>query len=58
VSERERLAQQAERDSVEMKKIEYMRRHLGDHFDGTVAGVTAFGFFVLLDRSSWRGWSM
>jgi ribonuclease R len=49
-SERERLAQQAERDSVEMKKIEYMRRHLGDHFDGTVAGVTAFGFFVLLDQ--------
>ncbi len=49
-SERERLAQQAERDSVEMKKIEYMRRHLGDDFEGTIAGVTAFGFFVLLDK--------
>ncbi len=49
-SERERMAQQAERDSVEMKKIEYMRRHLGDEFDGTIAGVTAFGFFVLLER--------
>jgi ribonuclease R len=49
-SERERLAQRAERDSVEMKKIEYMRRHLGDDFEGTIAGVTAFGFFVLLDR--------
>jgi ribonuclease R len=49
-SERERVAQQAERDSVEMKKIEYMRRHLGDEFDGTIAGVTSFGFFVLLER--------
>jgi ribonuclease R len=49
-SARERVAQQAERDSVEMKKIEYMRRHLGDDFDGTISGVTAFGFFVLLDR--------
>jgi ribonuclease R len=49
-SERERVAQQAERDSVEMKKIEYMRRHLGEDFDGTIAGVTSFGFFVLLER--------
>ncbi len=49
-SARERVAQQAERDSVEMKKIEYMRRHLGEDFDGTISGVTAFGFFVLLDR--------
>jgi ribonuclease R len=49
-SERERVAQKAERDSVEMKKIEFMRRHLGDEFEGTIAAVTAFGFFVLLDR--------
>jgi ribonuclease R len=49
-SERERLAQQAERDSVEMKKIEFMSRHLGDEFDGTISGVTSFGLFVLLDR--------
>jgi len=49
-SERERIAQQAERDSVDLKKIEFMERHLGDRFDGTIAGVTAFGFFVLLDE--------
>ena len=49
-SERERIAQRAERDSVEMKKIEFMRRHLGEEFEGTVASVTSFGFFVLLDR--------
>jgi ribonuclease R len=49
-SQQERLAQLAERDSIEMKKIEYMRRHLGDSFEGTISSVTSFGFFVLLDR--------
>jgi hypothetical protein len=32
-----------------MKKIEFMERHLGDRFTGTISGVVAFGFFVLLD---------
>lgn len=48
-SERERTAEAAERDSVELKKIEYMRRHLGDEFEGTISGVTGFGLFVLLE---------
>lgn len=48
-SERERLAMEAERDSVELKKIEFLRRHLGDEFWGTISGVAAYGFFVLLD---------
>jgi ribonuclease R len=48
-STREREAMQAERDSVELKKIEYMERHLGDHFHGTISGVTSYGVFVLMD---------
>jgi ribonuclease R len=48
-SMREREAMEAERDSVELKKMEYMERHVGDEFEGTVSGVTAFGLFVLLD---------
>jgi len=48
-SERERRAESAERDSVELKKIQYMTRHLGDTFEGTIAGVTGFGMFILLD---------
>ncbi|MEJ2540068.1 MAG: ribonuclease R [Gemmatimonadota bacterium] len=47
---REQAATAAERDSVDLKKIEYMERHLGDEFDGTISGVTAFGAFVLLDE--------
>lgn len=49
-SEQERRAEAAERDSVELKKIEYMTRHLGDTFEGTISGVTGFGLFVLLDE--------
>ena len=48
-SERERVAVDAERDSIELKKVEFMERHLGDEFLGTISGVAAFGFFVLLD---------
>jgi ribonuclease R len=47
---REQAAATAERDSIDLKKIEYMERHLGDEFDGTISGVTAFGAFVLLDE--------
>ncbi len=49
-SERERVAVDAERDSVDLKKVEFMQRHVGDEFEGTVSGVTSFGLFVLLDR--------
>jgi ribonuclease R len=48
-SERERAAVAAERDSIDLKKVEFMARHLGGEFAGTIARVTAFGFFVLLD---------
>ncbi len=48
-SERERVAVAAERDSIELKKVEFMERHLGAEFDGTISGVRAFGFHVLLD---------
>ena len=49
-SVRERMAMEAERESVDLKRIEYMERHLGDVFDGTVSGVTSFGLFVMLDE--------
>lgn len=49
-SERERVAVGAERDSIDLKKVEFMQQHVGDQFDGTVSGVTSFGLFVLLDR--------
>jgi len=47
---REREAMEAERDSVELKKLEFMERQLGDEFSGTVSGVASYGLFVLLDN--------
>jgi ribonuclease R len=49
-SERERVAVDAERDSVALKKVEFMEQRLGEAFNGTISGVTAFGLFVLLDE--------
>ena len=48
-SQRERSAVEAERDSVDAMKVEFMQRHLGDDFAGSISGVAAFGIFVLLD---------
>ncbi|KAA0894003.1 ribonuclease R [Oryzomonas rubra] len=49
-SKRERVAMEAERDVVEMKKVQYMQQHLGEEFDGYITGVTGFGFFVELEE--------
>lgn len=45
-SESERVAEQAERESVRFKQVEYARDHVGDSFSGVVSGVTNFGVFV------------
>jgi ribonuclease R len=46
----ERNAVDAERDSIDLKKVEFMERHLEDEFEGTISGVTSFGFFVRLNE--------
>jgi len=48
-SERERNAAEAERASVRVMQVEYMKRHLGDECTGIISGVTNFGFFVKID---------
>lgn len=47
-SERERAAAEAERETVDLKKVEYMAQFVGEEFDGVINGVTAFGLFVEL----------
>lgn len=49
-SNRERLATEAERETTDMKKIEYMAQFVGEEFAGVISGVTAFGIFVELDN--------
>ena len=42
----ERRADDATRDVSDFLKCEYMQDHLGDSFEGVIAAVTGFGFFV------------
>lgn len=49
-SERERVAEAAEREMVELKKCQYMLGHIGERFDGYVSGVVPYGFFVELEE--------
>jgi len=46
---REQGAEEAERATVALKKVEFMERHLGDVFTGRVSGVAPFGIFVTLE---------
>jgi ribonuclease R len=47
-SRRERVALDAEREIVQLKKIQFMQDKVGTTYDGFVSGVAAFGFFVEL----------
>ncbi len=49
-SERERRAEEAEMETVRAKMAEWMEGRVGQVFEGTVSGVTAFGIFVQLDN--------
>lgn len=50
-SERERSAEEAEREYEDLKKAEYMQQHIGETFTGIVSGITSFGMFVELDNT-------
>lgn len=49
-SERERIAQDAERECDQLKMVEYMLDHIGEEYDGLISGVTQFGLFVQLQN--------
>ena len=50
-SERERRAEEAERETVKLKKVAYMENHLGDVFDGIISGVTSWGVYVEMSNT-------
>jgi ribonuclease R len=47
-SERERRADEAERELVQWKKVRFMADKVGDEFDGYITGVASFGLFIEL----------
>ncbi|NJJ41812.1 ribonuclease R [Paenibacillus apii] len=50
-SERERVAVEAERDTEQLKKAEYMLDKVGEEFEAMVSSVTSFGMFVELENT-------
>ena len=50
-SDREKIAQKSERDSVDLKKAEFMQDKIGQIYEGVVSGVTSFGLFVELENT-------
>ena len=50
-SETEKIAQKAERDSIDLKKAEYMQNKIGEIYEGIISGVTSFGLFVELENT-------
>jgi len=49
LSQRERVAMEAEREIVDRYQVRFMREKIGEEFEGVISGVTAFGFFVELN---------
>lgn len=49
-SEKEIQAEEAEREAVKLKVVQYMAEHVGTTFNAQISGVIASGFFVMLDN--------
>lgn len=47
----ERRAEEAERETVKLKKCEFMTKRIGQVFEGVISGVTNWGFYVELPNT-------
>lgn len=50
-SEMERRADEAERETDKLKKVQYMEKHLGEVFEGVISSVTGWGLYVELPNT-------
>ena len=50
-SERERVAQKVERDSIDIKMAEFMHNKIGNEYEGIISNITSFGVFVELENT-------
>ncbi|ODS89814.1 MAG: ribonuclease R [Chryseobacterium sp. SCN 40-13] len=51
----ERLAADAERDSIKFMQVKFMEKHLGEVFEGVISGVAEFGFWVAIPENGAEG---
>ena len=54
-SMRERSATEAERDSIKIAGVQFLKRHVGDQFEATISGVMPFGLFCELNQFGIEG---
>ncbi len=50
-SEREKVAQKAEREAEYIKKAEFMQNKIGEIYEGIISSITSFGIFVELENT-------
>ena len=50
-SSRERLADEAERETDKAKKVQFMEHHIGEEFTGVISGISNYGFYVELPNT-------
>lgn len=50
-SQRERRADEAERETDKLKKVEYMSEHIGETFEGVISSITSWGIYVELPNT-------
>lgn len=50
-SKQERRADEAERETQKLKKVQYMERRIGEIYEGVISGVTNYGFYVELPNT-------
>jgi ribonuclease R len=51
----ERLASDAERDSIKFMQVKFMEKHIGEVFEGMISGVAEFGFWVEIPENGAEG---
>ena len=54
-SDMEQIAQNAERDSIKYKMVEFMSEFIGEEFDAHISGITAFGIYAEIDENHCEG---
>jgi ribonuclease R len=54
-SDREKLASQAERDSIKYMQVKFMEQYVGEEFTGVISGVTDWGIYVELLENHCEG---
>jgi len=54
-SDMEIIAQNAERDSIKYKMVEFMGEHLGEQYDAHISGITSYGIYAEIDENHCEG---